>query len=260
MLKVSYFHSMAWIYLYLLYRPLCSQEAQSFCLNKIFSPFSGGRAKGSPYSPERSRSRPARGHLLQRSRPQGKTQELRSLQAPQGMSVYHQLYELLHLIRTVSYISMDTRIYFNLLYSPLPSQKVPVLLNQKFSLSGVNHRSSTSSGAQNRAGSSGNFGFSPAFHPPSPPKVRGLFPLKYLTMTSITCLYLLTLFLLLRLRSLPERRTRKTRNLQYMLQQPYKGASFQQNKGAHPSNGGPQTQYRTGQQSHQPFQIKETQE
>ena len=41
---------------------------------------------------------------------------------------------------------------------------------------------------------------------------------------------------------------------------PYKGASFQQKKGAHPSNGGPQTQYRTGQQSHQPFQKKEKQE
>ena len=42
--------------------------------------------------------------------------------------------------------------------------------------------------------------------------------------------------------------------------QHYKGASFQQKKGAQPSNDGPQTQYRTGQQSHQPLPIKGKQE
>ena len=41
--------------------------------------------------------------------------------------------------------------------------------------------------------------------------------------------------------------------------QHYKGASFQQKKGAHPSKCGPQTQYFTGQKNHQHFQKKEKQ-
>ena len=149
---------MAWIYLDLLYRPLRSHEAQSFVLTKFFLPFQeeGPRAPLTP--PTALGAGLPRGHLLQRLRPQGKTQEFRSL--PQGMSDYHQLNELLHLFRIVSCLSRDTRMYVNLLYLLLQSRKVSVLLYQKFSLSRVNHRSSTSSGAQDRAGSSGNFSLS----------------------------------------------------------------------------------------------------
>ena len=92
------------------------------------------------------------------------------------MPDYHQLNELSHLIRTASYLSGDTRMYFNLLYSPLPSHKVSVLLNQKFSFSEGNHRSSTSSEAQDRIGSSGNFGFSPVLSPSSSKRRRPLSP------------------------------------------------------------------------------------
>ena len=132
---------------------------------------------------------------------------LRSLQAHQGMSDYHQLNELLHLIRTVSYFSRDTRMYFNLLYSPLPSQKFSVLLNQKFSLSEGNHRSSTS-GHRTKHVPRGTSEYHLPSHPP-PPNEGGLLPLNYLTMISIMFLYLLSL--LLRLRPLPEGRRRKKR-------------------------------------------------
>ena len=66
--------------------------------------------------------------------------------------------------------------YYNLLYSLLPSHKVSVLLIQKFSLSGGNHRSSTSSGAQDLTGSSGNFRFLPALSPSSSKRRRPLSP------------------------------------------------------------------------------------
>ena len=66
--------------------------------------------------------------------------------------------------------------HFNLLFSPLTSQKVSVLLNQKFSLSGGNHRNYASSGAQDRVGSSGLFGFSPALSPSSSKCRRPLSP------------------------------------------------------------------------------------
>ena len=108
-------------------------------------------------------------------RPQGNIQELRSLQAPQETLDYHHLNELLHLIHIVSYLSKDTRMYCNLLYSPLPFQKVSVLLNQKFSPSGGNPRSSTSSGAQDRQVPRETSDSHLPFHPP-PPTVGGLFP------------------------------------------------------------------------------------
>ena len=92
------------------------------------------------------------------------------------MLEYNLLNELLHLISTISYLSRDIRMYFNLIYSLLLSQKVSVLQNQKFSLSGRNHRGSTSSGAHYRAGSSGIFRFSPALSPLSSKRRRPLSP------------------------------------------------------------------------------------
>ena len=211
-LKVRYFHSIAWIYLGLLYHSLCSREAQGFCRNKIFSPFSGERAKGYPPLLHRALSQQAWRETTC-SNAWGHKGRLRN------SGVYRHLRECLTTISSKSCRTLFARpviflgtpgCILNCSIHRYPLMKFHWIQNFPFQeeitevLLLLKHR--TEQVPQ------GNFVFSHTLSPSSP-NLGGLFPLKYLTMTPNMCIFLLTLPLILRLRPLPERK-RKSRNHQ----------------------------------------------